>query len=52
MYLLNDLYDWYERKLKTWTPYYKIEARKQLLSIVKLIDDDLKRSKGVVKNVN
>lgn len=48
--LLNDLYGWYKRNITNWSTYTKRKAKDELLSIIKLIDEDISKSKGGVKN--
>ncbi|AZV43628.1 hypothetical protein BAOM_3019 [Peribacillus asahii] len=50
--MLNDLYGWYKRNLNNWTTYNKRKAKDELLAIVKLIDEDLNKGKGGVKNAS
>lgn len=47
--MLNDLFGWYQRNITNWSTYTKKKARAELISIVKLIDEDIK-NKGGVKN--
>lgn len=53
--LLNDLYGWYQRNLTKWSTYNKRKAIEELKSIIKLIEDDIRKNKtnkGGVQHVN
>ncbi len=49
--MLTDLFGWYKRNLHSMSTYHKKKTIDELLSIIKMLKNDLNNNKGGNKNV-